>query len=58
MVDTGRCSVSYRTTKDNIDVGQIAKRHGGGGHPKASGFNLKTHVVTQFIADIFKEWSE
>lgn len=30
--------VSLRTTKSDIDVSELAKRFGGGGHPKASGF--------------------
>ncbi len=31
---------SLRTTKDNIDVAQIAQRFGGGGHKKAAGFKI------------------
>ncbi len=31
---------SLRTTKDNIDVSQIAKALGGGGHKKAAGFKI------------------
>lgn len=30
---------SLRTTKENIDVSFIAKKFGGGGHKKASGFS-------------------
>lgn len=32
--------VSMRTTKDDVDVAQIAKSFGGGGHKKAAGFSL------------------
>lgn len=32
--------VSMRTTKDDIDVAQIAKSFGGGGHKKAAGFSM------------------
>jgi oligoribonuclease NrnB/cAMP/cGMP phosphodiesterase (DHH superfamily) len=34
----GNWSVSMYTDKDGIDVGAIAKKHGGGGHVGASGF--------------------
>lgn len=31
---------SLRTTKENVDVSKIAKKFGGGGHKKASGFTI------------------
>lgn len=31
-------TVSMYTTKDEVDCGEIAKKHGGGGHQKAAGF--------------------
>lgn len=40
--------VSLRTLKDDVDVSQIAKTRGGGGHKKAAGFEVKT------FEDIFK----
>ena len=44
MIDPSR-SVSYRTTKDDIDLGaDIAFVFGGGGHPKAAG-----HVISDII---------
>lgn len=58
MVNVGTYSISYRTIKDNIDVGQIAKRYGGGGHQKAAGSKFKPHLVTQFITNVFKEIGE
>ena len=33
-------SISYRTTKEDIDLSEIAKHFGGGGHPKAAGAEL------------------
>ncbi len=33
--------VSMRTTKDDVDVAQIAKSFGGGGHKKAAGFSIE-----------------
>lgn len=39
----GRVKGSLRTNKD-IDVSNIAKKFGGGGHPKASGFTLEGQI--------------
>lgn len=58
MVNVGTYSISYRTIKENIDVGQVAKRYGGGGHQKAAGSDFHNHIVTQFITNIFKEVGE
>lgn len=33
--------VSVYTTKNDIDCGALCKKHGGGGHPKAAGFQCK-----------------
>jgi len=42
LVQEGRKNVkgSFRTRKDNIDLSEIAKKYGGGGHPKAAGFSI------------------
>ncbi|MBT3539376.1 bifunctional oligoribonuclease/PAP phosphatase NrnA [Candidatus Parcubacteria bacterium] len=37
----GRVKVSMRTVRDNIDLSQIAKMFGGGGHKKAAGFDVE-----------------
>jgi phosphoesterase RecJ-like protein len=39
--DAGRTArkVSLRSTSGDIDVSAIARRHGGGGHPRAAGFS-------------------
>ena len=58
MVNVGTYSISYRTIKENIDVGQVAKRYGGGGHQKAAGSKFKPYLVTQFINNIFEEVGE
>lgn len=44
-------SISLRTTRDDIDLSIIAKKYGGGGHPKASGFPLKEKIdyISYFI---------
>lgn len=31
---------SLRTRKDDVDLSEIAKKYGGGGHPKAAGFSV------------------
>lgn len=46
-------SVSLRTIHDDVDVSAIAKRYGGGGHPKAAGFPLPPQADTDFIDYIF-----
>lgn len=40
MININNESMSLRTIKD-IDLSEIAKQNGGGGHPKASGFRIK-----------------
>lgn len=47
-------SVSYRGIKDNIDLGQIAKVFGGGGHSKASGSPINDDIRQLVIDSIFK----
>lgn len=37
----GRVHCSFRTVRDDIDVGALAKRLGGGGHRKAAGFFIR-----------------
>lgn len=38
----GEWKISLYTTKENIDCGALCKKHGGGGHPKAAGFQCET----------------
>jgi phosphoesterase RecJ-like protein len=40
---------SLRTREDGIDVFQIARRMGGGGHKKASGFGFAANIEQQLI---------
>jgi len=47
-------SVSYRTVKDNINLGKdIASVYGGGGHPKAAGSPILDDIREQIINMIF-----
>lgn len=39
--DTGKMKGSFRTTREDIDVSEIAKLLGGGGHKKAAGFSAE-----------------
>lgn len=43
--------VSLRAFHDNIDVSEIAKKFGGGGHKKAAGFTLEGKMVIEDIFD-------
>ena len=45
-------TVSLRTVKDDINLTDIAKQFGGGGHPKASGFPLDKDKLDSFICGI------
>ena len=47
-------SVSYRTVKDNINLGKdIASVYGGGGHPKAAGSPISDDIREQIINMMF-----
>lgn len=53
MINMGNKTVSYRTVKDDIDLGKIAKMFGGGGHPKAAGSEFSVDVQFKTIEKIF-----
>jgi len=38
--DRSHVKGSLRTRRDDIDLSEIAKKYGGGGHPKAAGFSM------------------
>lgn len=47
-------AVSYRTVKDDIDLGKdVASLFGGGGHPKAAGSRFSDDVKMKLIGNIF-----
>lgn len=47
-------TVSYRTVKENIDLGKdVAKLFGGGGHPKAAGSQFSEGIKLKVIENIF-----
>jgi oligoribonuclease NrnB/cAMP/cGMP phosphodiesterase (DHH superfamily) len=51
IINLGR-SVSLRTVRDDVDVSAIAKKFGGGGHRKASGFPIPTGLQDEVIKKI------
>ena len=48
-------SVSYRTTKDDVDLNAFAAIYGGGGHLRASGSKITDQDREQIIKLYFKE---
>lgn len=50
----GQNGISYRTSKYNVNVAEIAKQLGGGGHPKASGSPMSKECLEDFIYNLFK----
>lgn len=43
--DDGNVKGSFRTTQDGVDVAEMAKAYGGGGHAKAAGFTVPGRLV-------------
>lgn len=63
MIDISRGTVSYRTIRDDINLGtDIAHNYGGGGHPKAAGstFDISwaMDVMTYWLFDMQDAESE
>ena len=54
LINMSTLTVSYRTVKDNLDLSDIAKRFGGGGHPKASGSRFDASIVNDILNNIFR----
>lgn len=54
MIDMDSKTISYRTVKENIDLGNdVAKLFGGGGHPKAAGSQFAEEIKLSTIEKIF-----
>lgn len=45
----GKIKTSLRTTKEDFDVGALAKALGGGGHKKASGFTMEGTIESVLV---------
>ena len=54
LINMSTLAVSYRTVKDDLDLSDIAKRFGGGGHPKASGSRFDASIVNDMLNNIFR----
>ena len=54
LINMSTLTVSYRTVKDDLDLSDIAKGFGGGGHPKASGSRFDVSIVNDMLNNIFK----
>jgi nanoRNase/pAp phosphatase (c-di-AMP/oligoRNAs hydrolase) len=50
-------NLSFRTTKDNVDVSAIASDFGGGGHKKASGAS-GLDELPEFLRVNIREWTK
>ena len=51
-VDLGTGKLDFRTTRDDLNVGLIAKEFGGGGHPKAAGAYLSEGETDNILLTI------
>lgn len=50
MIDVAHGTVSYRTVRDDIDLGgEIAHAYGGGGHPKAAGSTFDKDQIQRTV---------
>ena len=54
LINMSTLTVSYRTVKDDLDLSDIAKGFGGGGHPKASGSRFDASIINDMLNNIFK----
>lgn len=50
-------NLSFRTTRDNVDVSQIAATFGGGGHKRASGAS-GLEKLPDFLTQNVREWTK
>lgn len=54
IINVEDCTVSYRTIRDDIDLGKdVAELFGGGGHPKAAGSQFDKTIWINIFRDIF-----
>lgn len=53
IIDIANQKVSYRTIRDDINLGVFAQHYGGGGHPKAAGSQFTEDVLRNTVGKIF-----
>lgn len=54
IIDMGSCNISYRASKDTVDLSQIAAKFGGGGHAKAAGSPFSEDLAFELMDKLFK----
>lgn len=54
IIDMGSCGISYRASKDTVDLSQIAAKFGGGGHAKAAGSSFSEDIAFDLMNRLFK----
>jgi oligoribonuclease NrnB/cAMP/cGMP phosphodiesterase (DHH superfamily) len=54
LINVGGGGISYRGVKDDIDLGQVAKLFGGGGHSKAAGSSIRKELSNAFAQSLFR----
>lgn len=55
IIDAGSGRVSYRTVKEDVNVAEIARKYGGGGHPKSSGSTFDRGLSCSWLHEIFED---
>lgn len=56
MIDINNSTVSYRSIRDDIKLGEdIASKFGGGGHPQAAGSSFNEDIKKIIVEHIFKD---
>ena len=53
IMNMGGRRISFRTIHDDVDVSEIAAKHGGGGHAKAAGCSLTEEAYKEYVAKTF-----
>lgn len=53
MIEPGRYRLSFRTRRDDIDLGEVAKAYDGGGHPKAAGGKFSEQLIDDLFNELF-----
>lgn len=55
IILVGEHGISYRTIHNDVDVSQIAKKFGGGGHKAAAGSSISDEAKRQYLNLLFAE---
>lgn len=55
ILNPSKKQISFRTTKENVNLSEISKRYGGGGHTKSAGCFMSENSILTFLESLFKE---